>query len=72
MDSLTLSPAYGRDFQSRKDAEANFTSNQDWRIESIHSPWCGSYTTRAELIRAGIREVELRYAKLTKATIVKL
>jgi len=72
MDTITLSPAYGRDFKSRKEAEANFLAGQDWRIESIHSPWCGSYATRAELIQGGIREVELRYARLTKATIVKL
>jgi hypothetical protein len=72
MGSITLSPAYGRDFKSRRDAEENFASNQDWRIESIASGYAGAYATRAELKNAGIQEVELRYAKLTKVTIVKL
>ena len=72
MQSITLSPAYGRDFSTRRAAEENFNANQDWRIESVASGYAGAYATRAELKHAGYREVELRYAKLTKVTIVTL
>jgi hypothetical protein len=72
MNSITISPAYGRDYRSKKDAESAFQQNQDFIVESIASGYAGSYCNRSDLKAGGIKQVEIRYLKKTRLTIVKL
>lgn len=68
---ITLTPAYGRDYRSAADAKADFDAQKDFVVADMLSPWCGRYATKAELSKDYV-EVRIRYAKLTKVTIVKL
>lgn len=70
--SICISPAYGRDYKSKKEVLAAFQDNKDFVVESIMSPHCGRYCNRADLIKGGESKVEIRYARKSKVTIVKL
>ena len=72
MHSITISPAYGRDYRSKKEAESAFQENQDFIVESVMSGYAGSYCNLADLKAGRIKSVEIRYAKKAKVTIVNL
>lgn len=66
---ITLTPAYGRDYKSAKAVKADFEANKDFVIADIMSPDCGRYASKTDL--SG-EEVRIRYAKLTKVTVIKV
>lgn len=68
---LTLTPAYGRDYQSAEAAQADWEANKDFKIASI-GPHCGRYINKPDAVNNGIVRVGIRYAKLTKKTIVQV
>ena len=67
MNSITLTPSYGRDYKSAKEAKESFLGGKDWIVASISNPYCGRQCSILDL--KGFR-VELRYKKLTKVAIV--
>ena len=65
---ITLTPAYGRDYSSKKAALADL--DKDWIINDISSRWDGKpCTPRRDL--AG-ETVKVRYDKLLKVMVIKL
>ena len=64
----TLTPAYGRDYKSKKAVLADFDANKDFVYNCIASPYDGKYCNKADLAGA---EVIIRYAKLTKVIFAK-
>ena len=64
--SLTLVPAYGRDYASAKAVKQDWESEKDFQIQDISSKWNGSYTS----IRDNHPSVKIRFNKLTKAVII--
>ena len=64
---MTLIPSYGRDYKSQKAVIADFEADKDFTIASV-GPDMGRQVSRKEL-PAGT-SITLRYAKLTKATVV--
>lgn len=65
---LPLTPAYGRNPLSRKEAQASLDANRDWRASN------GQYINRPqllELLGAG-RKIETRSADLRKCWILTL
>lgn len=67
---LTLTPAYGRDYKSAREAKQSFMAGQDWQIASVFGGNAGRYCSLSDF--APKVSVELRYGKLTKSTIVKV
>lgn len=65
---LTVSPAYGRDYKSAKDAKSDFLGGKDFRMESIGQG--GTYCSLRDFAQ-GV-EVSIRYAKLTKVVNVQV
>jgi hypothetical protein len=61
----TLTPAYGRDYKSGKEAVAAFEANKDFQIQPS-----GQYINK-EQIAPGIT-VNLRYNRLTQVKPVKV
>lgn len=64
-----LSPAYGRDYKSKKEVFEAFDSNKDFL-----TPF-GQYTTKAELAKDKSYEsnvIQIRYDKLRKTVIAKV
>ena len=70
--SVTLTPAYGRDYKSKAAVLKDFNDNKDFVIASINNPYCGKYATRADLTVGGVKQVSIRYGKLMKVVLVDL
>lgn len=71
MDTLILSPAYGRDFDNAKDAITSFLEGEDWEI--LGGPaMSGTYCTYREIaMRAPeVEWIELRYSGLRKLALL--
>lgn len=62
-----LTPAYGRDYKSKKAVEKDFRDGKDFVLNSINGGGCCS-------IRDFVpgQKVQIRYSKNTKVTIVKV
>ena len=64
---MTLTPAYGRDYKSAKEALEDFHADKDFIIADIGSRWCGKPVNRQQLTPG---THTLRYARMTKAVAV--
>ena len=69
---MTLVPAYGRDYKSRAAILADFQADKDFIIRDMSSRYDGKPTNRTDLIKVGVTSVHVRYARLTKITLVKV
>jgi hypothetical protein len=69
---ITLVPAYGRDYKSKKDLLAAFNENLDFKIQDISCPYDGKYAGKQELLDNGYTTADIRYKKLASVAVVKL
>ncbi len=69
---MTLVPAYGRDYKSKKEIEADLNAGKDFILNDMSSPYDGKPINKQNLIEAGQTMVNVRYGKLRKVTIVKV
>lgn len=67
---LTLVPAYGRDYKSKKEVTADFNAEKDFRISDFFSGSDGRLVNRQQ-IDAGTT-VNIRYKKLQNICQIKL
>lgn len=65
--SLTLQPAYGRDYKSKAAVLADWNANKDFRIAS-YGPDMGRYINKADATDV---TVNIRYQRDTKIVVVK-
>jgi hypothetical protein len=68
----TLTPAYGRDYRSKKAAIDDFEANKDFILNDITDQYDGKPCNKSDLIKAGIKQVMIRYKKLTMITPVQV
>ena len=71
MTYLTLIPAYGRDYKSKKEVIADFEANNDFVIADITNPWDGRPINREQLLPGPIT-LNIRFKKLTSIAQVIL
>jgi hypothetical protein len=64
--SITVTPAYGRDYRSETEAKADWEAGKDFSI-----PGQG-YVNNEDAKTAGISEVRIRFRKRTLLAIVKV
>ena len=67
--TITLIPAYGRDYTSKKAALADFDAGKDFLICDMSNPWDGKYCSIRDL--SGY-SVTIRYKKRTQALVTKV
>jgi len=72
MRSITISPAYGRDYTSKAKALADWDSNKDFIIQDIRLSGYVSKSQVPDLIRDGISKIMLRYNKMHMVVLLKL
>ena len=60
---MTLTPAYGRDYKSKKDVLKDWEEGKDFIIADISSPWDGKPANKNDLKG---KTVYIRYRKLTQ------
>ena len=65
---LTLSPAYGRDYKSKKDVIADFEANKDFILHSFDA---GDTYINREQINPG-STCNIRYGQMRKVCVVKV
>jgi hypothetical protein len=72
-NSITLVPAYGRDYKKKSDIIADWIVGKDFQIRGLH--WDGSYTDISaipNLLAEGVTSITFRYKKMTQLIIVDL
>lgn len=69
---ITLTPAYGRDYKSKKAAIEDFQADKDFIYNEFSSPWDGKYCNKTDLQNAGVHTVNIRYKNLTQICNVKV
>ena len=72
MRSITISPAYGRDYTSKAKALADWDANKDFIIQDIRLSGYVSKSQVPDLIRDGISKIMLRYNKMHMVVLLKL
>ncbi len=70
---LTLVPAYGRDYKSKKAVIADWEAGKDFQIMDISSPYDGGYITKKEA-EASIKGtiLHIRYKQLMNICEIKV
>jgi hypothetical protein len=61
---LILTPAYGRDYNSKDAVLADYNDGKDFIIASAMHPYCGKPISKRDITDA---TVKFRYSKLRKA-----
>ena len=72
MRTLTIGPAYGRDYPSKAKALADWDANKDFMIHDLFHGGYVSKSQKDQLIRDGITSLILRYHMMTKVVVIKL
>lgn len=68
---MTLTPAYGRDYKSKKEVEDTFNNDVDFIIADFNHPYSGKPVTKSQLKDDGVHEVGIRYNGLRKIVFIK-
>lgn len=67
---MTLTPAYGRDYKTRKALQADFDAGKDFIINDMSSRWDGKPTNKEDLMSSGYTMVKARYDNLRKIAFI--
>ena len=68
--SLSLVPAYGRDYPSKVAVLAAFVSDKAFLIADLRHPYSGKLVNRPQVEGEGITSVRVRYGKLQKQLVL--
>ena len=69
-NTVTVIPAYGRDYKSKKDVLTDWKAGKDFIIHSYGNRYDGKYINKEDADRAG-ETVSIRYAGRTKQLIIR-
>lgn len=67
MTYLTAVPAYGRDYKSKKEVQADWDANKDFAVQSFTG---GGYINKADAKPGMV--INIRYKNLTQVHVVKV
>ena len=70
--TLTMVPAYGRDYNSKRAVEKALKHHADFRVQDVGSKWDGMVGNLHDLQTEGHKDVRVRYSKLRKICIIEL
>ena len=68
---MILTPAYGRDYKSKKAVQADWDADKDFIIADFGRDM-GRYINRQDAIAAGLGRLMVRYQRLTKIMPIKV
>ncbi|GAG14271.1 unnamed protein product, partial [marine sediment metagenome] len=71
MKRISLVPAYGRDYKSKKAVEVDLRNGKDFTIADFSCPDDGRYANLQDL-EGAYDQVNIRYAKLSKVAVITL
>ena len=70
MSSLSVVPAYGRDYKSKAAVMEALTTGQDFKISDMSSRWDGKPGNLEDFKREGVTRLTVRYGNLLKVMVV--
>ena len=70
--SLTVVPAYGRDYKSKKEVAESWNNNQDWFIEDFRLTGYVGKGGQARLITDGVTHLHFRYKQQRNIVVLDL
>lgn len=70
MSHVVVSPAYGRDYKSGKDAKADWESGKDFVVQSMFGG--GTYINKEDAKAQGVTSVQIRFKRMANLTVVKV
>jgi len=65
----TITPAYGRDYKSKKEAVEAFEAGKDFVLKTHVRD---TLINKEDLVREGIKAVNIRYKNMTMIAVVKV
>ena len=68
---VTVTPAYGRDYKSKKAAIDDFNAGKDFILQDFMSRWDGKPASKADLA-SQYDVVNIRYKRNTMVAVVRL
>ena len=68
---MTLTPAYGKDYKSKKSVQEAFDNNVDFIIADMSHPYSGKPVNKSQL-KGNEVEVGIRFDKLRKIQFFKV
>jgi hypothetical protein len=69
---LTLVPAYGRDYKSKREVMEAWDAGKDFIVQDMMSPYDGKPINKADAKAAGIGNVNIRYKKMRSVAVIKV
>lgn len=69
MNTVSLVPAYGKDYKSKKEVQAAWDANADFLIQCFGHPYDGKYINKADA-EEGVT-YNIRYKKLRSVLPIK-
>jgi hypothetical protein len=70
---MTLTPAYGKDYKSKKSVQEAFDNNVDFIIADMFHPYSGKPVNKSQLKGSVcVAEVGIRFDKLRKIQFFKV
>lgn len=67
---LTVVPAYGRDYKSKKEVQAAWDAGQDFQIQDMSSPHNGRYINKQDATKG--MTLNVRYKGLREIHVIKV
>ena len=67
---MTIIPAYGRDYNSKRTVLVDWLADKDFVITDFFHPDNGRKINRQDAESAGIRSIMVRYSGLRKITVI--
>lgn len=68
----TLTPAYGRDYRSRRDVELDLESGRDFLVSNVHDPHDGKPVNAEQLVELGFTHAMVRFNGMRRIAEVAL
>ena len=75
MKTLTLIPAYGRDYHTALAARADWAEGKDFKVQDVSYAFPGTYCSirnSGMMLQDGYTHVSIRFSRLEKQTLVPL
>lgn len=69
---LTLVPAYGRDYKSKREVMEAWDAGKDFIVQDMMSPYDGKPINKADALAAGVRNVNIRYKRMRSVAVIKV
>lgn len=66
---MTLIPAFGRDYKSKKEVQADFDANKDFQAVGIDG---SGYVNKSQLLELKVSTVNIRYKQNRNVTVIKV